>query len=48
MRTQADDDAYKVRMEDALASCSAKKDAISELVDAFNKLMKPKKLFGVF
>lgn len=45
-RTQADDDTYKVRMEEALAGCSTRGDTLVQIIDGTNP--KRKKRFGLF
>lgn len=44
LRTQADDDALKVRYEEALGACSKRGDTLVELIDGANAVVaKPKR-----
>jgi hypothetical protein len=46
LRTQRDDDRYKIGMEAALAKCSDRGDKLVEIIDETNP--KRKKRFGLF
>lgn len=46
LRTQADDDTYKVRMEAALAGCSSRGDTLVQIIDGAQP--KKRKRFGLF
>lgn len=48
MRTQADDDTFKVQQEAALKACDARGTALVEIIDGANGALKPKKRFGIF
>jgi hypothetical protein len=49
LRTQADDDALKVRYEEAIVACSKRGDTLVELIDGVNQVVEPKrKRFGLF